>query len=97
MGIIYDVLSICLSLLQIFIIAHIVMSWLISFQVLNIRQPLVSQIWYGLTQLLEPIYGPIRRFLPRISGVDLAPLVAIILVIVLQRALIRNAGFFVGY
>lgn len=97
MGIIYDVLSICLSLLQIFIIAHIVMSWLISFQVLNIRQPLVSQIWYGLTQLLEPIYGPIRRFLPRFSGVDLAPLVLIILVIVLQRALIRNAGFFLGY
>ncbi len=97
MGIIYDVLTICLRILQFFILAHFIMSWLISFQVLNIRQPIVSQIWYGLSQLLEPIYAPVRRFLPRTPGLDLAPLVVLIIVYVLQNALIRNQGFFFGY
>jgi YGGT family len=39
------------------IIAHVVMSWLINFSVLNLRQPLVAQLWDGLNRLLEPIYG----------------------------------------
>ena len=54
------------------------MSWLISFNVLNPRQQMVGQIWYGLQRLLEPLYGPIRRMLPPMGGLDLAPLVAII-------------------
>ena len=45
-------------------LVHIIMSWLINFQVLNLRQPIVAQIWDGLTRLLEPIYAPIRRRLP---------------------------------
>lgn len=97
MGVIYDLLSICLGILQFFIIAQVVMSWLISFQVLNIRQPIVSQIWYGLNQLLEPVYRPVRQFLPRMSGIDLAPLVVLILVFVARNALVRNQGFFYGY
>ena len=59
-------------------IAHIIMSWLINFQVLNTRQPLVYQIWTGLTRLLEPVYRPIRNILPPMSGLDLAPLVAFV-------------------
>ncbi|MEM8591161.1 MAG: YggT family protein [Pseudomonadota bacterium] len=61
-----------------FIFAHFIMSWLIAFNVLNVRQQLVAQIWYALQRLLEPIYGPIRRVLPQLGGLDLAPLVAII-------------------
>ena len=68
-------------------IAHIVMSWLISFQVLNLRQPQVGTIWYWLNRALEPIYAPIRRVLPQTPGLDLAPLVALIVVIFLRRIL----------
>ncbi len=67
------------------------MSWLINFQVLNLRQPLVSQIWYGLNRLLEPIYSPIRRILPNLGGIDLAPLVALIAVYAL-RSSVNNAA-----
>lgn len=62
-------------------IAHIIMSWLINFQVLNLQQPLVSQIWVGLNRLLEPIYEPIRRILPNTGALDLAPLIALLIVI----------------
>lgn len=67
-----------LGVVRFFIIVHFIMSWLISFQVLNIRQPFVYQVWNGLNTLLEPIYGPIRRILPPMGGLDLAPLVALI-------------------
>jgi len=57
------------------LIAHIVMGWLINFQVLNMRQPFVSQLYFGLNNLLEPIYRPIRRFLPSAGGMDFSPIV----------------------
>jgi YggT family protein len=97
MPMIYDALTMILQVLWFIMIAHIVMSWLINFQVLNLRQPLVAQIWYGLNQLLEPIYRPIRRILPNMGAIDLAPLVVFIIIIVLQRQLERSAGFFYGY
>jgi YggT family protein len=65
-------------------IVHIIMSWLINFQVLNLHQPIVSQIWQGINRLLEPIYEPIRRVLPDTRPMDLAPLVALIVVISLR-------------
>ncbi|RED13002.1 YggT family protein [Pontivivens insulae] len=59
------------------VLAHIIMSWLINFNVLNLQQPLVYQIWSGLNRLLEPIYSRIRSFLPSAGGLDFAPLVLI--------------------
>ncbi|MEJ6479286.1 MAG: YggT family protein [Octadecabacter sp.] len=75
---IFEILELLLDVVWFFIIAHFIMSWLISFQVLNIRQSFVSQVWYGLSRLLDPIYAPIRRILPPMGGLDLAPLVALI-------------------
>ncbi len=93
----FQILMLLLDVMWFIMIAHIVMSWLINFQVLNLRQPIVSQIWYGLNRLLEPIYAPIRRFLPQTPGLDLAPLVAFIGLIVLRIILVNNAGLFYGY
>ncbi|AMY70350.1 YggT family protein [Frigidibacter mobilis] len=93
----YQALMLILNVVWFVMIAHIILSWLISFQVLNTRQPMVAQLWFGLNRLLEPVYGPIRRILPNTAGLDLAPLVAFIILIVLQRALQNNAGFFYSY
>ena len=93
----FQALMLILNVVWFIMIAHIIMSWLLNFQVLNIRQPMVAQIWYGLTRLLEPIYTPIRRILPQTPGLDLAPLVAFVALIILQRVLINTAGFFYGY
>lgn len=93
----YQALMLILNVVWWIMIAHIIMSWLINFQVLNLRQPLVAQLWDGLSRLLEPLYRPIRSILPDTGGLDLAPLVVFIGIIVLQRALANNAGFFLGY
>ena len=81
---IYGPLQLILGVVYFVMIVHIIMSWLINFQVLNPHQPLVSQIWGGLNRLLEPIYEPIRRILPDTRPLDLAPLVALIIVISLR-------------
>ncbi len=94
MASLYEILQLLLSIMWFFIIAHVVMSWLINFQVLNLHQPIVSQIWYGLNRILEPIYSPIRRMLPQMGGIDLAPLVVLIGVAILRIVLQNNAAAF---
>lgn len=89
-----EILLLILDIVWFVMIAHIIMSWLINFQVLNLRQPIVAQIWYGLNRLLEPLYEPIRRILPPMGGLDLAPLVALIAVYAIRIILINNAAVF---
>lgn len=89
----YQILMLVLNVAQFIVLAHVIMSWLINFQVLNIRQPLVSQIWYGLERLLEPMYAPIRRILPPM-GLDLAPLIVLIGIYALQIILRNNIAVF---
>ncbi|MEO0380200.1 MAG: YggT family protein [Pseudomonadota bacterium] len=81
---IYQTLQLILSVVYTIMIVHIIMSWLISFQVLNLQQPIVSQIWQGLNKLLEPIYRPIRRVMPDTHPLDLAPLVAFVALIAVR-------------
>lgn len=83
--IVQDIAMPILNVIWFIMIAHIIMSWLLSFQVLNMNQPVVAQIWYGLNRLLEPVYAPIRRVLPNTGPLDLAPLVAFVVLIILMN------------
>lgn len=90
----FQILMLILDVVWFFIIAHVIMSWLISFQVLNLHQPFVAQIWNTLQRLLEPLYGPVRRILPPMQGLDLAPLVVLLGVFALRIILVNNATAF---
>ena len=90
----FQILMLILDVIWFFILAHVIMSWLINFQVLNVRQQLVGQIWYGLNRLLEPLYSPVRRILPPMGGLDLAPLVVLLGIYALRIILINNAAAF---
>lgn len=94
MGSLFYILMMLVNVAWWILIVHIIMSWLISFQVLNLRQPLVAQIWYGLNRMLEPVYGPIRRRLPTMGGLDLAPLVVLLALAAVRIILIRNQVYF---
>lgn len=94
MGSLLLILIYILKILWFIVIAHVIMSWLINFNVLNRHQPLVGAIWDGLNRVLEPIYGPIRRVLPDMGGLDLSPLVVIVAIYALQTILLRNAYVF---
>ena len=84
-----------LEVLKYIIIAQIVVSWLINFNILNINQPLVNQIWRGINQVLEPLYGPIRRWMPYTGSIDFAPLIVFIAILALQIIIRNNVGNFI--
>lgn len=72
------------------IIVQAVMSWLISFNVLNIRQPFVYQIWSGLNRITEPVYRPIRNLLPSMGGIDITPVIVLLGLSALQIIVNNN-------
>lgn len=90
----FQILMLILDIVWFFIIAHVIMSWLINFQILNLHQQFVAQIWYGLNRILEPLYTPIRRILPSMQGLDLAPLVALVAIYALRIILVNNISAF---
>jgi len=72
------------------IILQFVMSWLINFNVINRHQPMVQQIWYTLNRLTEPVYRPIRRFLPDMGGLDFSPVIVLFALYALQVVVYNN-------
>ena len=93
----FQILSMVVNVAWWIILIHVILSWLINFQVLNLQQPLVAQIWAGLNRLLDPIYSRIRSFLPQMGGIDLAPLVAILALFAIRIILFNNAATVCGF
>ena len=67
----------------------IIMSWLISFNVINTRNQFVAGVWRALNQVTDPILRPIRRIIPPMGGLDLSPIIVFIIIFFLQQ-LIAN-------
>ncbi|CUH38780.1 YGGT family protein [Jannaschia seosinensis] len=97
MDLILRIVDLLLSVAWFFAIAHVIMSWLINFGVLNLHQPIVGQIWDGLNRLLEPAYRPIRNILPQTGGLDLAPLVFFIGIIIARMIVTEARISLAGY
>jgi len=67
------------------IIGSVILSWLIAFNVINTRNAFVGQIGEFLHRATEPALRPIRNFLPNLGGIDISPVVLIILLIFARR------------
>ena len=80
------VLDVVLNLLVWVLIIQAVMSWLIAFNVINTHNDFVGQLWYVLDRITEPLYRPFRRIMPDFGGLDLTPMVVLILLIIMQQA-----------
>ena len=87
---ILQILFLILNVIWYIVIVHVVLSWLINFQVLNLRQPLVAQVWDGLNRLVDPVYRRIRAFLPDMGGLDLAPLIVLLGVYAIRIVISNN-------
>ncbi len=85
-----QILLLAIDIARWIVLAHVIMSWLINFQVLNLRQSLVAQIWDALQRTLNPIYSRVRRFIPITGGIDFAPLVVLFALIALKIVIINN-------
>lgn len=61
------------------VIIGVIMSWLIAFNVINLSNQFVRMIYDVVTRLTEPLLFQIRRFLPDLGGVDISPVILILL------------------
>ncbi len=80
----YQVINIYIWLL----IISVVMSWLVSFNIINASNRFVYMVGDFLNRITEPLLAPIRRFLPFMGGLDISPVVLIMLLYTLQYSLI---------
>ena len=85
-----QIIQVLLNVLWWIIMIQFVLSLLIVFNVINTSNNFVSQLHYGLDRLTEPLYRPLRRILPNISGIDLAPLVVLITIRILDSIILPN-------
>ncbi len=79
-----DVILLVLQMYTYVIIVVAIMSWLIAFNVINVYNNVVRTIWDALNAVTEPALRPIRRMLPNFSGLDLSPLVLLLLIFLVQ-------------
>jgi len=78
-------IQLLLTILALIIIVQAVMSWLIAFNVINTYNETTRTIYRTLDRITDPIYRPIRRVLPDFGTLDLSPLVALLLIQVVQN------------
>lgn len=69
------------------IFAHVILSWLLAFGVVNLQNPIAFKISRFLDRVTDPVYRPIRRIMPDLGGIDLSPIVIIFGISLLQRLL----------
>jgi YggT family protein len=89
-----SILDYLLYIAAIVIIVQAILSWLVAFNVINTYNDFVRSVMYALDRLTEPLYRPIRRVLPDLGGIDLSPLVVLIVIRVLQIIIANNIGSF---
>ena len=73
-----------LDLYKIIIIAGAILSWLVAFGVVNIRNDFVRSIWNLFVALTEPLLRPIRSFLPNTGGIDISPIILLLAIMFIQ-------------
>lgn len=74
-----DLIAGAIHLYLICVIVWAVVATLISFKIINGHQPLVSRIMYALDRLVLPVLKPIQKYMPDLGGIDLSPIVLILL------------------
>ncbi len=88
---VFWLLDTLLSLYFWLIICHVILSWLSAFNVVNLRQPVVGQIALFLWRITEPVLGPVRSVLGRLfgnlGGIDISPILVLVLIGFLRRLL----------
>ena len=69
------------------LIASAVLSWLIAFNVVNTRNAFVSAVAEFLYRITEPLLAPIRSIMPNLGGLDISPIILILIIMFIQRVI----------
>ena len=86
---ILDVILIILDLYIWLLIAAAILSWLVAFNVVNARNQFVAMVGDFLFRVTEPVLRPIRNMLPSLGGIDVSPVVVILIIILIKDFIVR--------
>jgi YggT family protein len=78
------VIDLALQLYVWLLIASAILSWLVAFNVVNTRNPVVAAVGEFLYRITEPVLRPIRNMLPAMGGIDISPVVLILIIIFIR-------------
>jgi YggT family protein len=87
---ILEVILIVLDLYVWLLIASAILSWLIAFNVVNTRNQLVAAVAEFLYRITEPVLAPIRRHMPSLGGLDISPIILILIIVLVQKLIAYN-------
>jgi YggT family protein len=85
------IVSSLLSLLYWAIIISAIMSWLIAFDIINLRNQFVYNVHRFLDSVTRPILSPFQRIIPTLGGVDISPIIVLLIIVGIQRYLVPMA------
>jgi YggT family protein len=86
---ILDVILIVLHIYVWLLIAAAVLSWLVAFNVVNTRNQAVAMVGDFLYRITEPLLGPIRRMMPGLGGIDISPVILILIIFLIESVIVR--------
>jgi YggT family protein len=84
----FSFISLLLTLYIYILVAAAVMSWLIAFNVVNPRNQFVAMVGEFLYRITEPVLRPIRKLLPNMGGIDISPLIVIVIIWFIQLVIL---------
>ena len=85
---ILDIILIVLQLYVWLLIASAVLSWLVAFNVVNTRNQFVATVGEFLYRITEPVLRPIRNMLPSLGGLDISPIILILIIFLIERVIV---------
>ncbi len=91
----YAVVKLLVTIIDLYwwvLLISVVMSWLVAFDVLNMRSNAAYQIWKGVNALTEPLLAPIRNIMPSFGAVDISPLILLLLLQFLRDLIVNSGG-----
>ena len=85
-----DIVLIVLDLYVWLLIASAILSWLVAFNVVNTRNQFVAAVAEFLYRITEPLLAPIRSIMPNLGGLDISPIILILIIILIQKLIAYN-------
>ena len=93
MGLLAYLLSLAVDIYIGIIIVQVLLSWLIVFDVINASNPQAKNLIKLLEKATDPVYKPLRKFIPAIGGIDITPII-VILGLQFLRSVVLQALFY---
>lgn len=86
---IFMLINLICNLLFWVIILSVILSWLVAFNVVNLRNPIMARFYAAINSFTERLYAPIRRVIPTIyGGMDISPVIFLIAIQLIQYTLV---------